>query len=79
VPRNDLVAATTPQVFRASILRAAVAKEGRRAVTDDSELVERNGTPVAVVLTSRWNLKITYPEDLVWAEAWLKTHAAASS
>jgi len=73
VPRNDLVAATTPQVFRASILRAAVAKEGRRAVTDDAELVERTGTPVAVVLTSRWNLKITYPEDLVWAEAWLAT------
>jgi len=72
VPRNDLVAATTPQVFRADLLRRAFEKETKRLVTDDSELVERLGTPVAVVLTSRWNVKITYPEDLVWAEAFLR-------
>jgi 2-C-methyl-D-erythritol 4-phosphate cytidylyltransferase len=71
VPRDELVAATTPQVFRADILRKSVLKEGKRHVTDDSELVERNGTKVAVVLTSRWNVKITYPEDLYWAEAYL--------
>ena len=40
-------------------------------VTDDSELVERIGVAVRVVLTSRWNLKITYPEDLAVAEAFL--------
>jgi 2-C-methyl-D-erythritol 4-phosphate cytidylyltransferase len=33
--------------------------------------VERVGGEVTVVLTSRWNIKITYPEDLAWAEAWL--------
>lgn len=71
VPRNELVAASTPQVFRAAILRKAMEKEGKREVTDDAELVERSGVPVTVVLTSRWNLKITYPEDLVWAEAFL--------
>jgi 2-C-methyl-D-erythritol 4-phosphate cytidylyltransferase len=71
VPRNDLVAATTPQVFRADLLRKAFHKEAKRHVTDDAELVERVGVPVAVVLTSRWNVKITYPEDLHWAEAFL--------
>jgi len=71
VPRDDLVAATTPQVFRADILEKAVAKNTKRGVTDDSELVERAGTKVSVVLTSRWNVKITYPEDLTWAEAYL--------
>ncbi|HEV8267139.1 MAG TPA: 2-C-methyl-D-erythritol 4-phosphate cytidylyltransferase [Thermoanaerobaculia bacterium] len=71
VPRYDLVAATTPQVFRASLFRAAFEKEGSRDVTDDAELVERSGVKVSVVLTSRWNIKITYPEDLLWAEAFL--------
>jgi 2-C-methyl-D-erythritol 4-phosphate cytidylyltransferase len=48
-----------------------VAKEGGPEATDDAELVERTGSLVTVVLTSRWNIKITYPEDLAWAEAFL--------
>jgi 2-C-methyl-D-erythritol 4-phosphate cytidylyltransferase len=76
VPRRDLVAATTPQAFRAGILRKALAKEGGPEPTDDSELVERSGGEVTVVLTSRWNIKITYPEDLAWAEAWLRRGGA---
>jgi len=71
VPRGDLVGATTPQAFRAAILRKGLAKEGGPDATDDAELVERTGGEVTVVLTSRWNIKITYPEDLAWAEAWL--------
>jgi len=71
VPRTDLFAATTPQVFRVALLRAAVAKEGVAETTDDAQLVERTGGSVTVVLTSRWNIKITYPEDLAWAEAFL--------
>ncbi len=76
VPRGDLVAAATPQVFRAGVLRGAFESEGRRDVTDDAELVERSGIAVTVVLTSRWNLKITYPEDLALAEAWLQRGSA---
>ncbi len=71
VPRGDLFAATTPQVFRAGLFRPAVAKEGGPETTDDAQLVERTGGLVTVVLTSRWNIKITYPEDLAWAEAFL--------
>jgi 2-C-methyl-D-erythritol 4-phosphate cytidylyltransferase len=71
VPRGDFFAATTPQVFHAGLFRSAVAKEGGPEATDDSELVERTGGTVTVVLTSRWNIKITYPEDLAWAEAFL--------
>jgi 2-C-methyl-D-erythritol 4-phosphate cytidylyltransferase len=76
VPRRDLVSITTPQVFRAGLLRKAIAKSPGADVTDDSELVERTGASVSVVLTSRWNLKITYPEDLAWAEAWLARREA---
>ncbi len=71
VPRRDLVSVTTPQVFHAGLLRKAYAKFSGADVTDDSELVERAGGTVGVVLTSRWNFKITYPEDLAWAEAFL--------
>ncbi|MFI5182132.1 MAG: 2-C-methyl-D-erythritol 4-phosphate cytidylyltransferase [Thermoanaerobaculia bacterium] len=71
VPRQDLVSVTTPQVFHAGLLRKAYSKFGNANVTDDSELVERAGGTVVVVLTSRWNVKITYPEDLAWAEAFL--------
>ena len=71
VPRHDLVLVTTPQVFHAGLLRKAYAKAPAADVTDDSQLVERVGGTVAVVLTSRWNVKITYPEDLAWAEAFL--------
>ncbi len=76
VPRGDLVGATTPQAFRAGILRKGLAREGGPDATDDAELVERTGGEVTVVLTSRWNIKITYPEDLAWAEAWLSRGGA---
>jgi len=76
VPRSDLVAATTPQAFRAGILKRGLAREGGPEATDDAELVERTGAEVTVVLTSRWNIKITYPEDLAWAESWLRRSGA---
>ncbi len=69
VPRQDLFSATTPQVFRAAILLGAYQKAGLSEVTDDAQLVEQAGGRVRAVVTSRWNLKITYPEDLVIAEA----------
>jgi len=71
VPRHDLFAATTPQVFRVGLFRKALLKAEGADATDDAELVERAGGTVTVVLTSRWNIKITYPEDLAWAEAFL--------
>ncbi|MFN7988221.1 MAG: 2-C-methyl-D-erythritol 4-phosphate cytidylyltransferase [Thermoanaerobaculia bacterium] len=70
VPRNDLFAAATPQVLRAGLLRDAV-EAGLADATDDVELLERRGVAVRTVVTSRWNVKITYPEDLARAEAWL--------
>jgi 2-C-methyl-D-erythritol 4-phosphate cytidylyltransferase len=39
------------------------------AGTDDAQLVERLGHPVAIVAGSRLNIKITTPDDLHLAEA----------
>lgn len=65
--RSDLFAAATPQAFRGSVLRRALA-DGEDA-TDEAALCERLGQPVALVPVSRLSFKITTPEDLEIAEA----------
>ena len=70
--RSDVWEAQTPQVFRRELLLEAYEKRGNEPATDDSQLVERLGKPVTVVLGSRINLKITTREDLRLAEASLK-------
>lgn len=73
-PREALWAAQTPQVFRAALLREALAKadaDGFRA-TDDAQLVERLGVAVEVVEGDPGNLKLTWPADFAWAEAALR-------
>ena len=75
VPRNDLRRALTPQCFRYEILRQAYEQvdELDATLTDESSLVERLGLPVTVIEGSSRNIKVTRPEDLVIAEALLKT------
>jgi 2-C-methyl-D-erythritol 4-phosphate cytidylyltransferase len=73
-PRDGLWAAQTPQVFRAALLREALAKaeaDGFQG-TDDAQLIERLGCTVEIVEGDPGNLKITWPADLAWAEAWLQ-------
>lgn len=72
VPRANLWEAQTPQVFRRQLLLDAYAQRGGHPATDDAELVERLGKPVAVVEGSPINLKITTKEDLRLAAAALK-------
>jgi 2-C-methyl-D-erythritol 4-phosphate cytidylyltransferase len=70
VDRADLVVVQTPQGFRAGALREAhdgVEAEG----TDDASLVEANGGSVVLATGHPTNLKITYPTDLLVAEALL--------
>jgi 2-C-methyl-D-erythritol 4-phosphate cytidylyltransferase len=79
--RAECWAAQTPQVFRAEVLREALAKataDGHLG-TDDAELVERLGVPVRVVPGDPDNLKLTHPEDLALAEGWLRRRAAGGS
>jgi 2-C-methyl-D-erythritol 4-phosphate cytidylyltransferase/2-C-methyl-D-erythritol 2,4-cyclodiphosphate synthase len=68
VDRAGLWAAQTPQVFRRSVLLAAMAAPHDPAVTDEARLFEARGMPVAVVPGSPSNLKLTHPGDLVLAE-----------
>ncbi|GMX60160.1 2-C-methyl-D-erythritol 4-phosphate cytidylyltransferase [Paenibacillus elgii] len=73
--RRSLWAIQTPQAFRFSLLREAHerAREEGFVGTDDAMLVERLGVRVAVVEADYYNIKITTPEDLPWAE-WIIRH-----
>ena len=72
--RSSLWAVQTPQVFEASLLKAALqsAIEAGAALTDDCSAVERLGKIVYLVEGDPENLKITTPLDLVLAEAILE-------
>ena len=70
IPRASVVMAQTPQGFRYDILKKAfddAAADGFLG-TDEASLIERAGLPVAVVMGSPRNLKITTPADMELAE-----------
>jgi 2-C-methyl-D-erythritol 4-phosphate cytidylyltransferase len=72
VPREDLWAAQTPQVFARQLLLDAFAQRGDFVPTDEAQLVERLGQPVSIVECSPVNLKITTQEDFRMAEVLLE-------
>ena len=63
VPRAELRAVATPQVFRADRYRKAAA-EADAAATDDCLLFEKMGWPVKLVAGEAQNFKITTAEDV---------------
>lgn len=73
--RSGLWAVQTPQAFRLSIVKAAHDKAEANGLngTDDASLVEMAGQAVHIVQGSYFNIKITTPEDLVLAEAIIKS------
>ena len=74
VPREKVVMAQTPQGFRYGVIKKAfdeAAADGFLG-TDEAALVERSGHPVAVVMGSPRNIKITTPADMELAEFYLR-------
>ncbi|MBI5759810.1 MAG: 2-C-methyl-D-erythritol 4-phosphate cytidylyltransferase [Planctomycetales bacterium] len=69
VPRDSLWAAQTPQVFRRQLLLDAYAQRGSLQPTDEAQLVEQFGHPVALVEGSSLNIKITTDSDFRLAES----------
>jgi 2-C-methyl-D-erythritol 4-phosphate cytidylyltransferase len=74
-PRETLWLAQTPQAFKHGTIRAAheIAEAEGFLGTDDAMLVERLEKEVHVVMGDYRNIKITTPEDLILAEAFLRT------
>lgn len=83
VSRDGLWEAQTPQVFDQSLLRRAFANARRKTTpmtptvpTDDAQLVEWLEEPVAIVSGDRYNVKVTTPTDVLFAE-WLLVRGAS--
>jgi len=72
-PREHLWQAQTPQTFRFGIIHAAhLAAEADGFIgTDDASLLERVGKEICIIQGDYRNIKITTPEDLLLAEAFL--------
>jgi 2-C-methyl-D-erythritol 4-phosphate cytidylyltransferase/2-C-methyl-D-erythritol 2,4-cyclodiphosphate synthase len=69
LPREEIFLAQTPQAFRTSVLRDALALGGD--ATDEAMLAEQAGYQVQIVEGDPRNLKITTPADLTIAERML--------
>ena len=81
VPRGDLWLAQTPQAARRDLLERALARAAAEGFegTDEAALLEAAGVRVKLVLGSKANLKVTTPEDLALAEAYLAQQEAAGA
>jgi 2-C-methyl-D-erythritol 4-phosphate cytidylyltransferase/2-C-methyl-D-erythritol 2,4-cyclodiphosphate synthase len=77
VPRNNLWLTQTPQAFDFDVLQKAYAAAASDNYygTDDASLVERIGVKVKMIAGSYENIKITTPDDLIVAEAFIKNKA----
>ncbi len=81
LPREHLVLAQTPQVFRFSLLKRAfeAARADNFTGTDEASLVERlEEAEVSVVQGSDRNIKITKPSDMELARLFLGEELAAA-
>lgn len=71
VPRENLYAMQTPQIFERNLLERAYAAIAAKniSITDEVSAVEHLGEKVRLVSNDEWNVKITYPRDLLLAQA----------
>ena len=69
--RAKLYAVQTPQVFDASLIRAALQKaiDDGVELTDDCAAVERLGMKVVLTAGDERNIKLTTPVDLLIGES----------
>ena len=72
ISRSLLRIVQTPQVFRSDILRRAYEQEFDARFTDDATVVESLGVKITLFDGERSNIKLTTPEDMIYAEAMLQ-------
>lgn len=73
VERSLLRAVQTPQAFHASILKKAFQQPYQESFTDEGSVVAADGGTVFLVEGEKSNIKITLPDDLIIAEALLRS------
>ena len=73
VDRSQYRLVQTPQVFHSEVLKRAYDTAFSPDFTDDASVVEKSGVPLHLTAGSRFNFKLTTPEDMTLAEAVLRT------
>jgi 2-C-methyl-D-erythritol 4-phosphate cytidylyltransferase len=68
VNRENLVVVQTPQTFKKKILLSAFDVDYSPVFTDEASVVEAAGYQVHLVQGEETNIKITFPDDLQYAE-----------
>ncbi len=71
VPRTDYKLIQTPQTFAIAEIKSAFKQEEKENFTDDASVLEANGGQIHLYEGDYRNIKITTPDDLIWAEAFL--------
>ena len=71
LPREQLFAIQTPQVFEINLIKGAIRKaiSDEAQLTDDCSAVERIGFHVVITEGNEKNMKLTTPNDLLLAQA----------
>ncbi len=67
LPREQIFLVQTPQTFRADLLKKAYEQPYDPDFTDDASVVERSGIDIHLCEGDAKNIKITFPEDLLYA------------
>lgn len=72
VNRENYRLIQTPQCFKTDLLRQAYNLPEETTFTDDASVVEKFGVQINLTEGSYENIKITTPEDILWAEVLVK-------
>ena len=72
IDRDRFRLVQTPQVFDVSLIKKAYEQAYRASFTDDATVLESFGTKICLLEGEKRNIKITNPDDLIIAGAFLK-------
>lgn len=71
IDRSTVRMVQTPQVFKSRILKDVYKQEFKPFFTDDASVVEASGIQIHLSNGNKENIKITTPDDMIYAEALL--------
>ncbi len=72
MPREELYSVQTPQTFLGKVIKEAFKQDYQPVFTDEASVLENAGGEVNMVEGEESNIKITFPDDLLFAEFKIK-------
>ena len=73
IERSTVRLIQTPQTFQISLIKKSFETEELATFTDDASVAEHAGFEIHLMQGSYENIKITTPDDLLWAEVFLRS------